>query len=160
MTLSALRRSAATPASVFMLVAVSAWAAFLIVRGATSSAAPSIHVRWASSIDDASREVLEEQLTLVAPRALGGNGFAYDLLDSRGPSIRRLVEHPAVADTQDLDREGFTLTPQTPAGQSVRWLWHRRGTHAGERYAERTLQTFAALSVVTWIWSARWRLSP
>jgi hypothetical protein len=105
-------------------------AVWLGVRAATRSVAPSIHVRWASGVSEAERRRLEERFQLVNGEDLSGGSWSYDLLNSRPEAIQALVQHPAVADTHDLDRARFTTAAGTHPGKATRWLWNRWATNA------------------------------
>ena len=123
------------------------------VRAATLSIAPSIHVRWISGLPDEERHRLEDRFQLVNPEHRSDDVWAYDLLDSRTEAIRALVQHPAVRDTHELDRERFTVSVAAQPGDASRWLWHRWGTDAAARKVQWSLAAWFAASVVAmFIW--------
>lgn len=148
----ALGRSRRGVAVGLLLLPASVLTVFLGVREATSTPAPVIHVRWSSALMAEQRQLLEEEMTLVNPRQLGGHTWRYDLLDSRTESLRRIVHHPAVADTHDVDRERLTLTVKTEAGPTQRWLWHRWGSVRTERLILMGLAGATAASAAGLVW--------
>ena len=68
-----------------------------------------VHVRWQASVDSALRQQLEVQHRLADPEPLGDRTWRYDLIDPRTETIRAIVNDPAVADTHDINREGYAL---------------------------------------------------
>ncbi len=72
-----------------------------------------VHVRWQASLGDAARRALEARYHLVDGQELETYTWRYDLTDPSRDNIRALVADPAVADTGDIDRPKYSLTPQT-----------------------------------------------
>jgi hypothetical protein len=70
-----------------------------------------IHVRWQSSVDESTRRSLESRFRLADGQRLGGATWRYDLTDPRPDNIRALVNDAQVADTHDLDRSTYSITP-------------------------------------------------
>jgi hypothetical protein len=84
-----------------------------------------VHVRWNPSIDDAMRERLEPELALVFVRRLEGRTSSYYLTDVSPGGVQRLVEHPAVEDTQHIDRARLTVASDDRrafTGPGATWL--------------------------------------
>ena len=74
-----------------------------------------VQVEWRPSVDAASRQQIEAQLTLLNPRKLPDTyTWRYDLRDLSRENIRALVTNPAVEDTQEIDRQAFTLESTAP----------------------------------------------
>lgn len=70
-----------------------------------------VHVRWQASVDDATRQRLEERLGLADPRALDAATWQYDLINPSRNTIRAVVTDAAVEDTHHLDRSSYALDP-------------------------------------------------
>jgi hypothetical protein len=66
-----------------------------------------IHVRWAPNVDDVERDALELRFCLTAREVTEGTTYSYLLVDTSTENIRRLITHPAVQDTHDLNRAAF-----------------------------------------------------
>ena len=72
-----------------------------------------VHVRWQQSIDDASRQRLENRFHLSDARPLDEATWRYDLLDPSTENIRALVNDAAVQDTHHIDRPSSSLASST-----------------------------------------------
>ena len=70
-----------------------------------------VHVRWQASVDTGTRQRLEAQYRLADPEQLDDRTWRYDLIDPRTDTIRAIVNDPAVADTHDINRDGYALDP-------------------------------------------------
>jgi hypothetical protein len=68
-----------------------------------------VHVRWQASVDTGTRQRLEAQYRLADPEQLDDRTWRYDLIDPRTDTIRAIVSDPAVADTHDINRDGYAL---------------------------------------------------
>ena len=68
-----------------------------------------VHVRWQASVDTGTRQRLEAQYRLADPEQLDDHTWRYDLIDPRTETIRAIVNDPAVADTHDINRDGYAL---------------------------------------------------
>lgn len=68
-----------------------------------------VHVRWQASVDTATRQRLEAQYRLADREQLDDHTWRYDLIDPRTDTIRAIVNDPAVADTHDINRDGYAL---------------------------------------------------
>jgi hypothetical protein len=60
-------------------------------------------------VTTADRQELEAQYRLADPEQLDDRTWRYDLIDPRTDSIRAIVNDPAVADTHDINRDGYAL---------------------------------------------------
>lgn len=105
--------------------------AFLSAVGAayylTYEPAASIRVRWREDATPATRAQLERAFLLVHRVAHEGSTrtFRYDLLDTSRSNIEALVTHPAVEDTDNIDRENYAIPIDGPYGESWMWMAHR-----------------------------------
>jgi hypothetical protein len=70
-----------------------------------------IHVRWQSSVDAPTRSNLEARFHLRDGERLDGDTWRYDLVDTDTDIIRAIVNDSNVADTHDLDRSTYLLSP-------------------------------------------------
>jgi hypothetical protein len=95
-----------------------------LVRIVTAEPTKVIHVRWRPDVTDETRAVFERELLLSNPEPLEGNTFAYEMLVPRPAAVRHLVQHPAVEDTHEIDRDNFQLRATAPDGKGERWLAH------------------------------------
>ena len=73
-----------------------------------------IHVRWQPSVDQAARLTLEERFRLADGERLDATTWRYDLTDARRENIQALVGETMVADTHDLDRSTYSISPDAP----------------------------------------------
>lgn len=92
----------------------------------TREPAPRIRVLWREGITAQQQGNLEARYLLLNGRdRLAQGSVAYDLLDTSRANIRRLVEDPAVADTNDIDRHTFAVEPGTDRGEEWTWVAYR-----------------------------------
>jgi alpha-1,2-glucosyltransferase len=114
--LRALRRFA----GLFLIVSAITAAAFWFTTPAPTL---SIHVRWTEGLADAQRAALERQFHLENGRLLEDTVWQYSLTDYSSPNIQALVEHPDVADTDQINRALFQPVnpPRSRAGPVARW---------------------------------------
>ncbi len=101
-----------------------------------------IHVRWAPEVPEAEREALERRFCLTAREATEGTTYSYLLVDASTDNIRRLIAHPAVQDTHDLDRSAFAVV-----ATAERAL-------IGDAAAQRASQQTAAAARLLWMSAA------
>lgn len=93
---------------------------------ATLDHAPRIRVLWRDGVTAQQQAALEATYLLRNPRdRLPGGSLAYDLLDTSGTNIRRLVDDLAVADTNDIDRLEYVVQPCTDPGEEWTWIGYR-----------------------------------
>ena len=69
------------------------------------------HVRWQPSLSADARQDLEARFRLADATRIDEGTWRYDLLDPSPSNIRALVQAPAVADTHDIDRSDYSLSP-------------------------------------------------
>ena len=74
-----------------------------------------IRVRWALSVDDVQRRLLEQHYALRSPLLDGGRTWEYQLQDTSSQHIRQLIEDPLIEDTGLIDRGAATV----PAAESL-----------------------------------------
>ena len=86
----------------------------LAARGIYGPPGAWVHVRWQASVDNTERQRLETGLLLVDGLEVEPFTWRYDLTDPSETRIRAIVDHPAVADTHYIDRQQYTLAPETP----------------------------------------------
>ena len=110
----------------------------LLVLGVLMTASPSVldghrakyvHVRWRPEVGANTRAGLESRFSLREQRH-EGQSFGYDLLDDSTSNIRALLQHPAVEDTHDLDRQRMTVAATAEDGDSntgIVWRWGVEG---------------------------------
>jgi hypothetical protein len=93
----------------------------------TYEPAPSVRVRWRSDVTPSTRTELERTFLLVDPAAHEGSTriFQYDLLDTSQSNIEALVMHPAVEDTDEIDRHHYVVPADAPYGSRWMWVAHR-----------------------------------
>ena len=93
----------------------------------TYEPAPSIRVRWRQDVTPAARAGLERTFLLVDRVAHEGSTrtFRYDLLDTSRSNLEALVTHPAVEDTDDIDRVNYVMRADCPYGERWMWVGHR-----------------------------------
>ena len=69
-----------------------------------------VNVRWTDAIDSDARATLERQFSLTGGKETSDTTVrAYTLVDTSPANVRALVQHPAVQDTQHLNRGTFTV---------------------------------------------------
>jgi len=92
----------------------------------TREPAPRIRVLWRDGTTIQQQAALEASYFLLNARdRLPEGSLAYDLLDASRSNIRRLVEDPAVADTNDIDRHLYVVEPDTDRGDERTWVAYR-----------------------------------
>lgn len=68
-----------------------------------------VHVRWAETVDDATRQRLERQYNLWEGDLREGRTWAYGLRDLSRANVRALVTDPAVEDTHQIHRTAYRV---------------------------------------------------
>jgi hypothetical protein len=81
-----------------------------------------MNIRWASQVSDAERTELERRFSLSNGELREGTTRHYELLDSSRSNIAAMVEHPAIADTSNIDRDARRLKPESDQTNHRR-LW-------------------------------------
>ena len=90
----------------------------------TYEPAPEIGILWRSDLSAERRAELERRFRLVN-RKPSEDRFSYDLLDTRPENVEALVGERDIEDTDRVDREGVTIPPDIPYGESWMWVAHR-----------------------------------
>jgi len=75
-----------------------------------------VHVRWAPSVDDSTREQLERVHSLTRAELREGRTWSYYLTDLSRDNIERLITNPAAEDTHNLHRTAFRVWRTAPRG--------------------------------------------
>lgn len=103
-------------------------AAYLGLRTIFGDRPVTVHVRWAPSVDEPTRQRLERRYHLTQPEPREGRTFGYALTNLSTDNVRSLILDPAVEDTHHLHRTAFragyfaprldfvTPTPAIPSG--------------------------------------------
>ena len=81
-----------------------------------------MNVRWASQVSDTERTELERRFSLSHGELREGTTRHYELFDSSRSNIAAIVEHPAIADTSNIDRDAKRLKPESDQTNRRR-LW-------------------------------------
>lgn len=86
-----------------------------------------IHVRWTEVATSADRARAEQELHLEARESREERTWSYELSDYSAANIARLVAHPLIEDTHNIDRGRLTLAPEVPAVRAwIRRMYQRR----------------------------------
>jgi hypothetical protein len=70
---------------------------------------PGIRVRWTPDVDDARRQALEHELSLIAPEHAEGRTWKYRIEPPGRATLSKLVSRSEVEDTSGFDRSSLTL---------------------------------------------------
>ena len=84
-----------------------------------------IHVRWAPTVDDTTRQRLEQRHSLSEREFEEGSTWGYTLLDLSRDNIRALVSDTAVEDTHYIHRTAFRpwrFAPRRPYPTAHAWI--------------------------------------
>ena len=79
-----------------------------------------INIRWADQASESDRVSAEAQLRLGGARSQQGRTWSYRLQNASRGNIERLVTHPLVADTHNIDRATFAVA-RDPSG-TPEWI--------------------------------------
>lgn len=120
-----------------------------VLRMTTAEVAPSIHIRWQPDVSDTDRAELERAFMLASPIHTEATTFAYALLDTRSEHVRAIVEHPAVDDTHEIDRDAFVVWPSAPESRTVRWKAHELQLLRDDARRSRIVSILLILSAVS-----------
>ena len=83
----------------------------LAARGLYGAPGAAVNIRWQSSVDAVERQRLETEWQLIDGQEVSPSTWRYDLTAPSEGRLRAIVEHPAVADTHDIDRQRHTVAP-------------------------------------------------
>ena len=134
-------------ARVLAAIGLGGLAALALAYWLTVEPAPSIRVRWRDTVASEQQAALERRYLLSNPRAPIQRSIAYDLLDTRRRNIEALVRDPAVADTNDIDRNAFEVPFDTAYGERWMWVAHRTPGLRDERARWALIVLLAALGL-------------
>jgi hypothetical protein len=84
-----------------------------------------VHVRWANTVDDATRQRLERRYSLSEPSPTDGRTWGYGLRDLSRANVRALVTDPAVEDTHEIHRTAYRVgyfAPRLPYPNAHPWI--------------------------------------
>jgi hypothetical protein len=94
-----------------------------------------VHIQW-GAIAESDRIALEQRWRLTEAAPLGDDGWAYVPTDHSTDTLRAIVTHPSVIDTDGINRRAFTIAnapPLTPRRRGVfdgAPAWMARGARA------------------------------
>jgi hypothetical protein len=92
----------------------------------TYEPAPRVRVLWHEDVTIPQRTALERKYLLSSGRdPIPQGSIAYDLLDTSRPNIKALVEDATIADTNDIDRDTYSVPFETDYGEEWMWIAHR-----------------------------------
>ena len=86
----------------------------LAVRGLYGPQGALVNVRWHPAVDAAERQHLETEWQLRDGQEVSPSTWRYDLIAPSEGRLRTIVQHAAVADTHNIDRQRYTLAPEAP----------------------------------------------
>lgn len=107
---------------------------------------PRVNVRWSEAITTSQREALEVTYDLREAEQAQERTWTYGIHDTSTGNLRRLVEDPAVEDTNGVDRTAFTITQPLPAPMNA--LFRFLGLSS--------LVALVVALVVTWLGPGLW----
>jgi len=115
-----------------------AGALYLTLRLTYGERAAYVHVRWKPEVNDATRAEVERSHGLHPVEFREQRTWGYFLSDLSIENIRRIVRHPSVEDTHNIDRDAFFVLDTA-----------ERGDYLGERPAwiARMLEFFSRASL-------------
>jgi hypothetical protein len=109
-------------AAVSAAAAAAAGLVALLVPVLFGTPRPMVHVTW-QPIDASIRAGLERTFQLTEPRPLPDGTWAYVPLETDRDTLRAIVTHPAVADTDGIDRARFEMAARPPLTPRRGGLW-------------------------------------
>ena len=96
-----------------LICAAASAALFAAVPLLFGSPLPMVHVRW-NAIAEPDRMALEQRFRLTEAAPLGNETWAYVPADTSAATLRAIVAHPSVADTDGINRRTFTIADSPP----------------------------------------------
>ena len=84
----------------------------LAARGLYGPPGAVVNIRWQPSVDAAERQRLETEWQLVNGQESSPSTWRYDLTSPSEGRLRAIVQHAAVADTHNIDRQRYSLAPE------------------------------------------------
>ena len=99
-----------------VVLLIAAVAAFGVLRLAYGQRPAYVHVRWAPTVDAATRAAMERTHRLTRGERREGTTWGYYITDLTTANLRALVESPAVDDTHNIHRTAFRIWRTAPRG--------------------------------------------
>ena len=96
-----------------LICAAASAALFAVVPLLFGSPLPMVHVRW-NAIAEPDRIALEQRFGLTEAAPLGNETWAYVPADTSSETLRAIVAHPSVADTDGINRRTFSIADNPP----------------------------------------------
>lgn len=117
----------------------------------TVEPAPRVRVLWRAGVTPARQAALERAYLLENGRdRLPEGSIAYDLLDTSRSNLQALVQDPAVADTNDIDRNALVVPFDADYGAEWMWIAHRTPGIRDGRVRALLLAALAAMAAGGW----------
>jgi len=98
-----------------------------------------VHVRWAPTVDEATRAAIERDRGLVPVEFREQRTWGYFLNNLSTENIRQLVRNPAVEDTHHIDRARFRVQGTAERGDYM---------NGGPAWVARMLEFFRRVSLL------------
>jgi len=98
-----------------------------------------VHVRWAPTVDEATRTAIERDRGLVPVEFREERTWGYFLTHLSTDNIRQIVRNPAVEDTHHIDRARFRIQGSAERGEYV---------NGGPAWVARLLEFFRRVSLL------------
>ncbi len=86
----------------------------LAARGLYGPQGALVNIRWQPTVDAVERQRLETEWQLAEGQEVSPSTWRYDLTAATEGRLRAIVQHAAVADTHNIDRQRYTLAPEAP----------------------------------------------
>lgn len=105
-----------------------AGALYLTIRLTYGERAAYVHVRWKPEVTDATRAEVERAHGLHPVEFREQRTWGYFLSDMSAENLQRIIRHPAVEDTHNIDRDAFFVLDTAERGDymSGRPAWIAR----------------------------------
>lgn len=125
-------------------------AALALTYWLTYEPAPAVRVQWREDVTPAQQVTLERRYQLSNGRAPQDRSVAYDLLDTRRSNIEALVRDPAVADTNDIDRDAYDIPFDNSYGEIWMWAAHRTPVLRDARVRWTLIAVLLGMAIAGW----------
>jgi len=135
---------------VLFAIGLGGLAAFGLAYWLTYEPAPAVRVRWRDDVTAEQQATLERRYLLSNGRAPMDRSIAYDLLDTSRRNIEALVRDPAVADTNDIDRDNYEMPFEAAYGERWMWIAHRTPLLRDGRIRWTLIGVLAGLTILGW----------
>ena len=97
-------------------------AALVVALGAAAPGPRRINIRWVQSATLADRVAAEQTLGVRAVMSREERAWSYEVPDAA--LIPKIVQHPLVEDTHQIDRAEGTFSPELPAARAAVRTWY------------------------------------